>query len=1208
MTKPSFGALFLILLFALSFTTSSVAQNVNFVMLYHSSWGDSRMIDSTFFNRNAGLVTHIIHFKIDPQRTSPYFSFDGGPENHAKNRQQIIDDAHARGMKVVLCIGGVANGAHEWNFITRDSALTQTVVNAMSNYARTYGYDGLDLDWESELTLSGFNLLSRILRRTLDSWSPRGLLTAAIGRGWDPLQDVTTLNSLYDYINIMAYDCNAYWSGTTGFHEPLYNPIPNYPNYDPASAALNIHNQSNTWVLHGLDKTKSSLGLALYGWAWNGGVTAPGQTFTWIPNLAGYYNYFDATSQLDSGYGVRHYDSLAHQPWITNPGGVGRKPSYVNYQDAQSISAKMDYLKANGWGGVMLFANEHATDLSKPVNDRWPLLAAVRNNLTPPTPTTPSFTTHPENRNIQVGASATFTVSISGYPTPSLRWQRDGVEISGATGSAYTLPGAALVDNGATFRCIASNSLGTVTSNTAILTVTGSSLNPPSVTSQPSSQSVMVGAQATFAISVSGNPTPSLQWQKNGVDISGANGNAYTTPAATIGDNGTSFRCIAVNSLGTLTSNAAILTVTASNLTPPSVTGHPSNRNVLVGEQATFSISVAGNPSPSLQWQKNGADISGATSDTYTTPATTLGDNGTTFRCVASNSQGTTPSNAALLTVSTPAIANPISDDFSNRTRFSTIWQMSNQNITNLVEQGTHNAMLQFNLDATTHDLWINSYGAPRVMQDITNGNFDVVAKFQSIPASAYQMQGIVVKENDNSWMRFDILRDNAGLKIFSGYVSNSFEDSKINTLINVSGSVIWLRVTRSGNSWGVSFSTDNSSYIQAGQFNHVFMVDSIGVFAGNSGNPAPPFVCNVDYFFNASSPIDPEDPANLPSAIFTPSRDSLPVGGGTVVLTWSTTDALSASINQGIGPVALNGSLTVTVSQTKTFILTVTNALGSQEYPREIRVAQPNIGVNPNDISLAGTPVALVMNATGAGSKTLETMRDGISPPIGTTNPADQYDSYNGNTDRAFDWVGYTYPSSYTFAALEFQEGLHAAGGGYFSGDPKVEVRVGEQWTEARGLSITPVYEAGAAPHYQIYRLAFDSTTGDGIRIAGTPGGSNKYISVAELRVIGVSAPPAPREAMPRLFDLTQNYPNPFNPTTTFNLLIASTSHVRVSIVDVLGQNVRTLADRTMEQGRWPLTWDGRDNDGSLLSSGVYLCLLETSGYIATRKIILAK
>ncbi|HEY6189766.1 MAG TPA: PQQ-dependent sugar dehydrogenase [Pyrinomonadaceae bacterium] len=88
-----------------------------------------------------------------------------------------------------------------------------------------------------------------------------------------------------------------------------------------------------------------------------------------------------------------------------------------------------------------------------------------------------------------------------------------------------------------------------------------------------------------------------------------------------------------------------------ANQTPPVITAHPSNQVVAVGETATFSVTATSNHPLSYQWQKNGVNIGGATSPTYTTPPTTAADNGAQFRCIVSNAFGSVTSNSATLTV-----------------------------------------------------------------------------------------------------------------------------------------------------------------------------------------------------------------------------------------------------------------------------------------------------------------------------------------------------------------------------------------------------------------------------------------------------------------------------------------------------------------------------------------------------------------------------
>ena len=85
--------------------------------------------------------------------------------------------------------------------------------------------------------------------------------------------------------------------------------------------------------------------------------------------------------------------------------------------------------------------------------------------------------------------------------------------------------------------------------------------------------------------------------------------------------------------------------------TAPQISTHPSDRTVTAGQAATFSVTATGTGPLAYQWQKNGTNIPGASSGSYTTPATTTGDSGSTFRAVVSNTAGSATSNAATLTV-----------------------------------------------------------------------------------------------------------------------------------------------------------------------------------------------------------------------------------------------------------------------------------------------------------------------------------------------------------------------------------------------------------------------------------------------------------------------------------------------------------------------------------------------------------------------------
>jgi hypothetical protein len=86
---------------------------------------------------------------------------------------------------------------------------------------------------------------------------------------------------------------------------------------------------------------------------------------------------------------------------------------------------------------------------------------------------------------------------------------------------------------------------------------------------------------------------------------------------------------------------------------PPIITQQPTNRTVMVGQTATFSVRAGGTAPLSYQWQKNSVNIGGATDTSYTTPVTTLVDSGAQFRCAVTNSLGSDTSSQATLTVTT---------------------------------------------------------------------------------------------------------------------------------------------------------------------------------------------------------------------------------------------------------------------------------------------------------------------------------------------------------------------------------------------------------------------------------------------------------------------------------------------------------------------------------------------------------------------------
>ena len=184
----------------------------------------------------------------------------------------------------------------------------------------------------------------------------------------------------------------------------------------------------------------------------------------------------------------------------------------------------------------------------------------------PTSPIAPSIATQPSNQTVTAGQTATFTVVANGTAPLTYQWQKNGANIAGATSASYTTSATTTSDSGSTFDVVVSNSAGTAASNSATLTVNAAPV-APTITTQPSNQTVTAGQTATFSVAASGTAPLSYQWNKNGAPISGASSSSYTTPTTTTSDNGALFTVVLSNAIGSVTSNAATLNVNAVSAT-----------------------------------------------------------------------------------------------------------------------------------------------------------------------------------------------------------------------------------------------------------------------------------------------------------------------------------------------------------------------------------------------------------------------------------------------------------------------------------------------------------------------------------------------------------------------------------------------------------------------------------------------------------------
>ncbi len=96
--------------------------------------------------------------------------------------------------------------------------------------------------------------------------------------------------------------------------------------------------------------------------------------------------------------------------------------------------------------------------------------------------------------------------------------------------------------------------------------------------------------------------------------------------------------------------------------------------------------------------------------------------------------------------------------------------------------------------------------------------------------------------------------------------------------------------------------------------------------------------------------------------------------------------------------------------------------------------------------------------------------------------------------------------------------------------------------------------------------------------------------------------------DEIPRAFALSQNYPNPFNPTTAIIFQLAAESTVELIIYNLLGQEVRRLAEGRYRAGTYQVAWDGHDETGRAAASGVYVYRLAADAFTQVRTMVLLR
>ena len=262
--------------------------------------------------------------------------------------------------------------------------------------------------------------------------------------------------------------------------------------------------------------------------------------------------------------------------------------------------------------------------------------------LTVASPPALSITAQSGSINVPVGQPINLFVTAGGTAPFNYTWLFQSSVISGATGPTLTINNAQAANEGIYYAVVA-NSVGSVTSAVISVRITPSA---PVIINNPASLTLPASSNATFSVVATGSRPLGYQWLFKKTPIAGATAPQYSLSNVQSGNSG-AYQVIVSNSLGTVTSTAATLTVTPL---APYFTIQPVSGQAAAGSNYTFTGLANGSQPISYRWQHNGTNLPGATLASLTLKNLVTGESGA-YTLLASNTVATSLSTAAQLTV-----------------------------------------------------------------------------------------------------------------------------------------------------------------------------------------------------------------------------------------------------------------------------------------------------------------------------------------------------------------------------------------------------------------------------------------------------------------------------------------------------------------------------------------------------------------------------
>jgi chitinase len=324
-------------------------------------------------------LTHVIHFSVWPKADGSLNKTINGitPTTSA----DLISRAHAAGKKVLFSVSGSTSGGFGGATTNANQA---TFITNLCNFMSTYGYDGIDIDWEPLASSDALQYTNFIieLRTALNTYSPYRMLTVATAEqpSW-----FNKLQGQFDQINLMTYDLSGPWGGwVTWFNAPIYDG--GYRFASTGGLVPSADGMVTKFVNAGVASGKLGIGIAFYGRMWSGGdgtstggVSAPRQSWTTDPTLT--YASFATIMSTYYATNLYHWDAAAQSSYLGIDNTGSTNDHFISYDDEHACQAKVIYARSRGIGGIMIWELGEGYRSSQPAGQRDPLLQAVKRTL-----------------------------------------------------------------------------------------------------------------------------------------------------------------------------------------------------------------------------------------------------------------------------------------------------------------------------------------------------------------------------------------------------------------------------------------------------------------------------------------------------------------------------------------------------------------------------------------------------------------------------------------------------------------------------------------------------------------------------------------------------------------------------------------------------------------------------------------------------------